>query len=184
MSHTLSRSRWPREDRPEGQQLQGPGSESRTLQSTKSRLSQARCLSSPAHLSPHLCTPILMPLQPWGPEWKGTVITRNHLPNPDSAFNKSCELLNSLFLSDSKQIFRKNRKKQLTFLNPKVTGKFGNDTFSMGLKLENRLMKRAMGILCQRKPVPWQNLLWRSLWPEPRCQGPQTNRGCGRRVCA
>lgn len=37
------------------------------------------------------------------------------------------------------EISRRNRKKQLTFLNPKVTRKLGSDTFWVGFKLENRL---------------------------------------------
>lgn len=46
---------------------------------------------------------------------------------------------------------RKKRKKQLTFLNPKVTWKFGSDTFSVGFKLEKRLTKWAPGILCMEE---------------------------------
>lgn len=132
------------------------------------------CLSS-AHLLGllTLTQPQCACLWLWSPGSKGNVIICNHLPKPDAAFNKSCEHLNSFFLSDL-EISRKNRKKQLTFLNPKVTEKFGSDTFWVGFKLEieNPIQGWRNGPLasCTWKPVPQQNLLWENICPEQRRQ--------------
>lgn len=64
-----------------------------------------------------------------GPGSKGTFIICNHLSKPDGAFNKSCEHLNSFFLSDLEQGFPERTGKNNTFLYPKVTRKLGCDTF-------------------------------------------------------
>lgn len=171
------------EDRQDSQQLQCLGGEGRCY----------RAQRRGTHRSCVFLLPIsvlgLLALTPEPQSWctcdrevptvRGFSSLNNHLPKPDSAFNKSCEHLNSLFLSDSKQ-----KEQEKTTDIPKPQGYMEIRKWHILSGFQARGKADKMGPwhpLHGGSQCPWQNLLWKNIWPEHSCQGAHTNQSWRRR---